>query len=316
MGRFQANDFFETTERLPEVVLDVKRLPLFGGPIFYEGETGIAELHRNFPDGSTIARLRHAADRFLPSVHFSEYFLRLALGGVRGLGSAPPTTMRRAISAKRPSLRIDNPFIPDFLKVDLEQPVAPGGNKLRTVFNGGLESSFKISRTWESAQSTAWGLDGLRHIIQPFTNFSWVSSANSDPAAILQFDRYQASTQLRAIDFPQFTTIDSIDNWTVWRVGVRNRLQTRRDDATVQLDGHRHLYRGEFGQPVRPDPILESVQQFQLFARALGHLCSFVAGACFRKRFHRGEHGRNDPADPQPSTFVRASLSQCQSFLR
>ena len=55
----------------------------------------------------------------------------------------------------------------------------------------------------------------------------------ANPTAILGFDRYQPSTQLRAIDFPQFTTIDSIDNWTVWRVGVRNRLETRRDDKTM-----------------------------------------------------------------------------------
>ncbi len=77
------------------------------------------------------------------------------------------------------------------------------------------------------------GLDGLRHIIQPFTNFSYVATDGADPASILQFDRYEPSTQLRPIDFPDFTSIDSIDNWTVWRVGVRNRLQTRRDDLTI-----------------------------------------------------------------------------------
>jgi hypothetical protein len=49
----------------------------------------------------------------------------------------------------------------------------------------------------------------------------------------LQFDRFEPSTQLRAIDFPQFTPIDSIDGWTVWRLGVRNRLETRRDDQTI-----------------------------------------------------------------------------------
>ena len=32
--RFQANDFFTTTERQPEVVLDIRRQGLFGGPIF------------------------------------------------------------------------------------------------------------------------------------------------------------------------------------------------------------------------------------------------------------------------------------------
>ena len=49
----------------------------------------------------------------------------------------------------------------------------------------------------------------------------------------MQFDRFEPSTQLRAIDFPQFTTIDSIADWTVWRLGVRNRLETRRDDKTI-----------------------------------------------------------------------------------
>ncbi|HEY4283053.1 MAG TPA: hypothetical protein VGM62_08305, partial [Chthoniobacterales bacterium] len=49
IARFQANDFFETTERLPEVALDVKRHALFGGPIFYEGSTSIANLERAFP---------------------------------------------------------------------------------------------------------------------------------------------------------------------------------------------------------------------------------------------------------------------------
>ena len=72
-------------------------------------------------------------------------------------------------------------------------------------------------------QSRALGLDGLRHIIQPFANFSYVSSPNVDPATILQFDRVQPSTKLNPIDFPQYTSIDAIDNWTIARVGVRNR---------------------------------------------------------------------------------------------
>ena len=50
--RFQANEFFTTTERQPEVVLDIKRHGLFGGPIFYEGETGFANLRLQFPQDS------------------------------------------------------------------------------------------------------------------------------------------------------------------------------------------------------------------------------------------------------------------------
>jgi LPS-assembly protein len=231
IGRFQANNFFEQTERLPEVVLDVKRLPVFGGPIFYEGETGLAELRRNFPSGSKnddYSALR--LDSFHQFTYPNTFFGWLSVVPRAGFRATYYDTTRDL--GKTMFTRSTNPQIPDFLVPD-DTALFTAGNKLRTVFNGGVESSFKITRTWEGAQSNALGLDGLKHVIQPFTNFSWVSSSVSDPAEILQFDRYQSSTQLRPIDFPQFTSVDSIDSWTIWRIGVRNRLLTRRDDATV-----------------------------------------------------------------------------------
>jgi lipopolysaccharide export system protein LptA len=239
--RFQANDFFQTTERLPEVALDVTRQPLFGGPIFYEGENSIGELRRSFEEGSAFhdystLRIDSFHQFSLPTTWFG-WLSVVPRAGFRATYYDDTRDLGRTIIP--PS---NNPFIPDFLNLDfievngkqVPQPVyLAGQDKLRTVFSGGVESSFKITRTWEGAQSSRLGLDGLKHVIQPFTNFSWVSSSVSDPAEILQFDRYQASTQLRPIDFPQFTTIDSIDNWTIWRLGVRNRLLTRRDDSTV-----------------------------------------------------------------------------------
>ena len=60
--RFQGNDFFTTTERQPEVVLDIKRHGLFGGPIFYEGEAGFANLRLQFPEDSGIKN--YGTDRF------------------------------------------------------------------------------------------------------------------------------------------------------------------------------------------------------------------------------------------------------------
>jgi len=232
IGRFQVNNFFDATERLPEVVLDVKRLPLFGGPIFYEGETGLAELRRNFASESgnhDYSTLR--LDSFHQFTYPMNFFGWLSVVPRAGFRATYYDKTRDL--GKTPIVPSGNPFIPDFLNIDPKDPVVYAGNKLRTVFNGGVEASFKITRTWEGAQSSAIGLDGLKHVIQPFTNFSFVSTSASDPASILQFDRYQPSTQLRPIDFPQFTAIDSIDNWTIWRFGVRNRLLTRRDDSTV-----------------------------------------------------------------------------------
>jgi hypothetical protein len=233
ISRFQLNNFFETTERLPEVVLDVPRIPLFGGPIFYEGETGIADLHRSFESGSVnhdYGTVRF--DSFHQFLYPNTYFGWLSVVprvGFRGTYYGETRDFGKTILTPGDG----NPFVPDFLRVDLTQPLQEGGDTFRTVVNAGAEASFKLSRVWENAQSTALGLDGLRHVIQPFANFSWVSTSDSNPVTILQFDRFEPSTQLHPIDFPQFTSIDSIDNWTILRLGVRNRLQTRRDDLTV-----------------------------------------------------------------------------------
>jgi LPS-assembly protein len=232
--RFQANEFFTTTERLPEVVLDIKRHALFGGPIFYEGETGFANLQLQFPEGAGFENYGTTRfDTFHQLTYPNTYFGWLSIVprvGFRGtyygktwdLGSTtfiPPS----------------NPLVPDFIlpPPTLANPVKFDGDTFRTVFNTGAEASFKISRTWENVQSRALGLDGLMHVIQPFTDFSYVKEDGPNPTSILGFDRFEPSTQLRAIDFPQFTTIDSIASWDVLRVGVRNKLETRRDDQTI-----------------------------------------------------------------------------------
>ena len=232
--RFQANDFFTTTERSPEVVLDIKRHALFGGPIFYEGETGFANLRLEFPEGSGFENYgTYRFDTFHQLTYPNTYFGWLSIVprvGYRGtyygktwdLGSTtfiPPS----------------NPLEPNFIlpPPTLANPVKFDGDTFRSVFDTGAEASFKISRTWENVQSRALGLDGLMHVIQPFTDFSYVKEDGPNPTSILGFDRFQPSTQPRALDFPQFTPIDSIADWTVWRVGVRNKLETRRDDQTI-----------------------------------------------------------------------------------
>jgi LPS-assembly protein len=251
--RFQANEFFTTTERQPEVVLDIKRHGLFGGPIFYEGETGFANLRLQFPQDSGFENYgTYRFDTFHQLTYPNTYFGWLSIVprvGYRGtyygktfdLGSTtfiPPS----------------NPLIPNFIlpPPTMANPVKFDGDTFRSVFDTGAEASFKISRTWESVQSRAVGLDGLMHVIQPFTDFSYVKEDGPNPTAILGFDRFQPSTQPRALDFPQFTSIDSIADWTVWRVGVRNRLETRRDDRTItwfELDSFVDV---QFQNPYQP----------------------------------------------------------------
>ncbi len=232
--RFQANNFFTTTERQPEVVLDIKRHGLFGGPIFYEGETGFANLRLEFPEDSGVKNYgTYRFDTFHQLTYPNTYFGWLSIVprvGYRGTYYGKTWDLGSTVFVP-PS----NPLEPNFIlpPPTTANPIKFDGDTFRSVFNTGAEASFKISRTWENVQSSIWGLDGLMHVMQPFTDFAYVKEDGPNPTSVLQFDRFEPSTQLRAIDFPQFTPIDSIADWTVWRVGVRNRLETRRDDQTM-----------------------------------------------------------------------------------
>jgi LPS-assembly protein len=233
--RFQANDFFEQTERLPEVVLDVKRHALFGGPIFYEGESGFADLHRSFAEGSGFESYGTTrVDTFHQLLYPNTYFGWLSIVPRAGFRATYYDKTRDLGNTLFPS-NVNDPLIPNFIPEDPTpaHPIVDAGSGVRTVFDTGVEASFKMSRMWDDVANRTLGLDGLLHVIQPYTNFSYVHENGIDPASILQFDRFEPSTQLRPIDFPQFTTIDSITSWTIWRNGIRNRLETRRDDVTV-----------------------------------------------------------------------------------
>ena len=232
--RYQLNNFYEATERLPELALDIKRQPVFGSSLFYEGEASISNLRRDFARGSYFQDydvLRF--DTFHQLLYPKTYFGWLSVVprvGVRGTYYSETRNIDGLFFPES-----TDALIPEFLipPPNQDMPLRPGGDRWRTLINAGAEASFKVSRTWEQAQNRTLGLDGLRHIIQPFANFSYVAGNGTNPAEILQFDRYIPSTRLRPIDFPQFTSIDSIDNWTIARVGLRNRFQTRRDDTTI-----------------------------------------------------------------------------------
>src|SRR3989475_2526497 len=232
--RFQANDFFEQTERLPEVVLDIKRHALFGGPIYYEGESGFADLHRSFAENSGFENYGTTRfDTFHQLLYPNTYFGWLSIvprAGFRATYYDKTRDLGRTVFNTS-----DDPLIPNFILPDPTptNPIVDAGSDVRTVVDTGVEASFKISRSWDEVANRSLGLDGLLHVMQPYTNFSYVHESGINPAAVLEFDRFEPSTQLRPIDFPQFTSIDSIASWTIWRNGIRNRLETRRDDLTV-----------------------------------------------------------------------------------
>jgi LPS-assembly protein len=232
MARPQINNFLETAERLPELSWDVARTPLFNGPIFYESTNSAAYLHRIFAaqTGNLSVDLQNAA--LNPNYEFFRLdsfhqlsFPHLYFGW---LSLVPSVGVRGTYYSKTGNFTesdVSNP-LPEGILVE-----HPGA--FRVAVNSDVEASFKLSKAFESVQQRWLGLDGLRHIVQPYADFSWVSQPNVPSSNILPIDQYIPSTKLQPLDFPEYRSIDSLDRWTILRLGVRNRLQTRRDSATL-----------------------------------------------------------------------------------
>jgi LPS-assembly protein len=231
-ARVQLNNFQETVERLPELSWEVARTPLFNGPIFYEATTGAAWLHRAFaaqtgnasidlqsgslnPDYSTFR-----FDTFHQLVFPKTYFGWLSI--------VPSVGVRGTYYSTTGSFTESDPSNPLPQGLLSEQ-----GAQVRFAMNAGIDASFKLSKVFEGVQARWLGLDGLRHVFQPYADFSWVSQPTVPPNEILPFDQYVPSTRLQSIDFPQYLSIDSLDRWTILRLGMHNRLETRRNSSTL-----------------------------------------------------------------------------------
>ncbi len=213
LARPQVNEFYTTTERLPEVHFDLKRQNIFGSPLFYESENSVSYLSKEFSNLSG-ARDYHTTrvDTFQQILYPKQYF---------GWLNFTPRIGGRATFYDRSQLTAYEPSV------------------VRGTFNTGFEASFKASRTWKNVSDKKWEIDGLRHVIEPSVNYGFTARPNYRPDQLYRFDVDRSSfgidRNLVPINFPQYTGVDSINRRNVVRPALRQRLQTKRDGASWDL---------------------------------------------------------------------------------
>ncbi len=142
-GRFALNTFFETTERLPEVALDIKRHGLFGGPIFYEGETTARRAATEFSGQLSLPGLRRLPARFLSSTDLPEHLLRVSLD--RAAGRLSRDLLQRDAHARPEPFH--DPAVAQPVQPGISAP-QPGARRSRTskMARSGVRSSTPGSR--------------------------------------------------------------------------------------------------------------------------------------------------------------------------
>lgn len=210
----RVNDFYETVERLPEVKLTGFRQQVGPLPVFYESESSAGWYRREFAE---ITNSYPATNNFSAARADTYHQLTLPQTFFGWLNVAP---------------RVGGRFT---YYSEADGRGATTQEEYRGVFNTGAEMTFKASRLWSSAQNKFLEVDGLRHIVEPSVNYVYVPHPNVGPPQLPQFDYQLPSLRLLPIDFPDYNSIDSIDSQNVFRFGLRNKLQTKREDQLVNL---------------------------------------------------------------------------------
>jgi LPS-assembly protein len=254
-ARFRINDFYRSDTRLPEISFDQARGPWFGLPILHEGNTSLgiigeqaADPTRNAiinpllaltpgPAATTLLNQLTGYERLL-----AERIIALPLGDPR----------REAIRTQL----LDSSYARFNTYQELSMPLTLGGffhitpqagvgytrygavdgpvdSLDRTYLHVGAESSVKFSKDLGAYQNSRWGLDGLKHVLQPYAAWSLVATNDfelGDPMV----DRLTPSTRPRPLDPTSFTAVDELQSWNVLRFGARNHLLTKRDGQSFE----------------------------------------------------------------------------------
>jgi lipopolysaccharide assembly outer membrane protein LptD (OstA) len=203
--RPQVNHFFTTTERLPELSLNVPQQPI-GAGFFYDSQTSAGLLSKRHYNDSSQDYNSTRVDSFHQVSHPMKWFDWLNVtprAGARGT----------------------------FYTHSQPNGAPTDTSLVRAVYNAGVELSTKIHRTWPGIQNQALQIDGMRHIFEPSIDYTWIPRPNFPSRKILQFDPGVPSStedKLRPIQFLEDVGTDSLDMRNVFRPTLRNRWQTKR----------------------------------------------------------------------------------------
>jgi len=255
VARVRPNDFYRSDTRLPEITFDQSRRPIFGLPILHEGQTSFSVVNEEIgtANQNTLRNILAlpAGSPLIPGLIDSlPTYERQLVRQIRALPAGSPLIPGLTTQLLNPGYtrfhtyqEASMPFkLGGWLNLTPEIGVGysnysgvngPAATVDRAHFYAGAEASMKLSRNYGDFVSREWGLDGLLHVFQPYARFSYLNTNDLD-ALFPVVDRENFTTRPRTLAPNRFTAIDSLRDWNILRMGMRNRLITKRDERSYE----------------------------------------------------------------------------------
>lgn len=96
----------------------------------------------------------------------------------------------------------------------------------RTLGEVGFDARLRASGTFDY-KNDVWGIDGLRHLLEPRLSYRYAPRADRGRPYIPQIDRRAFSTYLQPLSIADQRNIDELDRLDTLRIALHNTLQTR-----------------------------------------------------------------------------------------
>jgi lipopolysaccharide assembly outer membrane protein LptD (OstA) len=224
MIRPKINSFFTVTQKLPELRVDVPRQELFSN-IYYQGKSSFEYLKMSWrtfdrkptPIGVPFADPKDYESARFDMVHFLYYPINLKYLNIVPRIGGRMTYYSKSSKQKVSSADLGNMFEADDPNVGYStRPLVDyddkGGSQFRLAGEIGVEANTKIYQAWQDVKSAFFQIDGFRHVLEPYINYTYIPEPTVSREKLYYFDEVD---RLKRVHFVRF--------------GMRNRLQTRTD---------------------------------------------------------------------------------------
>lgn len=270
--RFDPNDFYLTDSRV-EMSYSRARAPLFKSGVVYENRNSFSFMNQNVPAEKRVD-IQEIISQIRENTAARQYWERML-----NTDSFARLHSYHEISTSFKVANCLNLTPKTGLGYTGYYDVAGQGNDSRGIVYAACDFDMKFSKSFSNVFNDTFGVNTLRHVIQPRGTFSFVNATGVNPL-VPQIDGWTSTTNPRSLDMGTFTAIDSLSDWAIFRYGVRNMLMTSRDGASAEwlvwdtfMDAY--LHRPEDEQNTRYSNLYSIVRWSPLPWLAISSECQF-----------------------------------------